>query len=75
MGQWRRAGRPGMTQRMYLLAAYRAGYAAAQSWKNGTAVRCPYFCAQKWMAWHAGFDRGLYHPPPLAGPAPPAQGS
>jgi hypothetical protein len=63
-----------MTQRMYLLAAYRAGFAAAQSWKNGTAIRCPYFCAQKWMAWHAGFDRGLYvslHRPSCAEPTEP----
>lgn len=56
-----------MTTRLYLLDAYRRGFRDAQSWKHGYPVRCPwYFWPSRWLAYHAGFDRGLYHPPPLA---------
>lgn len=52
-----------VTQHMYLLAAYKRGYAAGLDWKQGQPIRCPYFCASKWMAWHAGFDRALFQAP------------
>lgn len=52
-----------MTSHMYLLAAYRQGFRAGLAWKAGDPIRCPYFCASKWMAWHAGFDRAIFTAP------------
>lgn len=52
-----------MSQHLYLLQAYRDGLKAGRDWKQGQPIRCPYWCASRWMAWHAGFDRAIFTAP------------
>jgi hypothetical protein len=49
---------------VYLMSAYRCGYAAGLAWRDGMPVRCPFWTRGRWLAWHAGFDRALFSPPP-----------